>query len=127
MDLLSLLYRSHDSHMGRQFFNQLRAARDAVGLQFRFEMILDTGREGLTLSPHFLRRVKKSGNKKESGCYGDGCRSDCVHGDGYRHDDGGHVTYSDLENVPCVVVMTGEERPHVSLPRSGPTYLHSSK
>ena len=64
-------------------------------------------------SPHFLRRVRKAGINKESGCYGNDCDGD--HGNGYHE---GVVTYSDLENVPCVVVMTGEERPHLSLPRS---------
>ena len=99
--------------MGQQFFSQLRAARNALGLQCRFEIILDTGREGLNLSPHFLRRVRKVGINKESGCYGNDC--DGGRGNGYQE---GVITYSDLENVPCVVVMTGEERPHLSLPRS---------
>ena len=53
------------------------------------------------------------GINKESGCYGNDC--DGGHGNGYQE---GVVTYSDLENVPCVVVMTGEERPHLPLPRS---------
>ena len=110
--------RSHDSHMGQQFFSKLKATRDALGLQFRFEMVLDSGREGLTLSPHFHRRVRKTTGKTDSGIYGNGCLGDGSHGDSCRGDDGDHVTYSDLENVPCVVVMTGEERPHVSLPRS---------
>ena len=112
--------------MGRQFFTQLKAACDALGLHYRFEVVLDTGREGLKLSPHFLRRVAKASVGKggaESGCYGNGCHvgdspgGDAgVHGNGC-HDNSGHLTYRHLENVPCVVVMTGEERPHVCLPR----------
>ena len=101
--------------MGRQFYTQLKAARDVLGLQFRFEVLLDSGREGLNLSPHFLRRVAKTQTSKESGCYSNGCHGDGDRGDGCRGD---HVTYSDLENVPCVVVMTGEERAHTCLPRS---------
>ena len=109
--------RSHDNHMGRQFFSQLKAARDALGLQYRFEILLDTGRKGLKLSPHFLRRVRKDGCPIESDCYGNGCHGDCCsHGTSF-HDDCCQVTYTDLENVPCVVVMTGEERPHLPLPR----------
>ena len=99
--------------MGQQFFSRLKAARNALSLQCRFEINLDTGREGLNLSPHFLRRFRKAGTNKESGCYRNEC--DAGRGNGYHE---GVVTYSDLENVPCVVVMTGEERPHLSLPRS---------
>ena len=99
--------------MDQQFFSQLRAACNALGLQCCFEIILDTGREGLNLTPHFLRRVKKAGTNKESDCYRNDC--DGGRGNGYQE---GVVTYSDLVNVPCVVVMTGEERPHLSLPRS---------
>ena len=104
--------------MGQQFFSKLKAARDAIGLQFRFEIILDTGREGLKLSPHFLRRVVKGGiNKNRAN------GNDSLHGNGSSHGDS-DVMYSDLENLPCVVVMTGEERPHLPLPRSvGPEVL----
>ena len=110
--------RSHDSHMGQQFFSKLKAARDALGLQFRFEMILDSGNESLTLSPHFLRRVRnKTREKKDSGVYGNGCLGDSIDGCHGDDEEGSHVTYSDLENVPCVLVMVGEERAHVSLPR----------
>lgn len=87
--------------MGHQFYSKLKAARDALGLQYRFEMILDTGRDGLKLSPHFMKRCYSNGD----GSHGDGC-----------HDN--HVTYSDLDNLPCIIVITGEERPHVPLPRS---------
>ena len=101
--------------MGHQFYSKMKAARDALGLQYRFEMILDTGRDGLKLSPHFMKRVAKRGSIKsstDSGCYSNG---DGSHGDGC-HDN--HVTYSDLDNLPCIIVITGEERPHVPLPRS---------
>ena len=122
-----VLIRSHDGHMGRQFFCQLKAARDALGLQYRFEVLLDSGREGLKLSPHFLLRVAKGGlgnRRHPKSCYSNGC----LVGDGLHSDDDtcgngchsnqDHVTYSDLDNVPCIVVMTGVERPHVPLPRS---------
>ena len=101
--------------MGQQFFSKLKAARDSAGLQFRFEMILDAGREGLKLSPHFFRRAAKESINKgcaDSSCYGN--NGNCSRGNDTQSD----VTYLDLENVPCVVVMIGEERPHISLPRS---------
>ena len=114
--------------MGREFHSQLRAARDALGLQYRFEILLDAGREGLKLSPHFSRRVTSgslSNGHTGSGCYSNGGQDNGSEGDGGIHDNScrgnsDHVTYSDLENVPCVVVMTGEERPHVNLPRYAP-------
>ena len=97
--------------MGWQFFSQLRAARDALGLQFRFEMIFDDGNSPLEVSRHFCHRIH--GNNMSSyhgsGCHGSGCQAN-------QGSDVGHVTYADLEDIPCIVMMVGEERAHVTLP-----------
>ena len=53
--------RSHDVKIGKQFYSQLKALRDALGLQFRFEVIFDDGSHLLTVGDHFMERLTKWG------------------------------------------------------------------
>lgn len=53
--------RSHDVKVGKQFYHKLKALRDALGLQFRFEVIFDDGSHLLNVSEHFMKRLTKWG------------------------------------------------------------------
>lgn len=53
--------RSHDVKIGKQFYQKLKALRDALGLQFRFEVIFDDGSHLLSVSEHFMKRLTKWG------------------------------------------------------------------
>ena len=55
------IYRSHDVKVGKQFYQKLKALRDALGLQFRFEVIFDDGSHLLSVSEHFMKRLAKWG------------------------------------------------------------------
>ena len=59
--LIICLCRSHDAKVGKQFYQQLKALRDALGLQFRFEVIFDDGSHLLSISKHFMKRLSKWG------------------------------------------------------------------
>lgn len=88
--------------MAKQFYHKLRAVRDALGLKYRFEMILDDGSKRLALSEHFTKRVAK-------------WRGSGYHGNlspGYG------MSYRDLENLPCLVVLAGQSRAGLGFPRS---------
>lgn len=53
--------RSHDVKIGKQFYSRLKALRDALGLQFRFEVIFDDGSHLLSVGDHFMERLTKWG------------------------------------------------------------------
>ena len=53
--------RSHDIKVGKQFYHKLKALRDALGLQFRFEVIFDDGSHLLSIGEHFMKRLTKWG------------------------------------------------------------------
>lgn len=53
--------RSHDVKVGKQFYQKLKALRDALGLQFRFEVIFDDGSHLLSVGEHFMKRLTKWG------------------------------------------------------------------
>ena len=53
--------RSHNVAVGKQFYQKLKALRDALGLQFRFEVIFDDGSHLLSVSEHFMKRLAKWG------------------------------------------------------------------
>ena len=93
--------RSHDVGVARQFYHKLKAVRDGLGLKYRFEIILDDGSKRLTLSEHFTKRVTK------------------WRGSGYHgNQPPGHVmSYRELENLPCLVVLAGQSRAGLGFPR----------
>ena len=91
--MCTFVYRSHDVNIGHQFYRTLKATRDSLGLQFRFEIIFDDGTHLLSISNHFARRIPQKSH-------------------------GSHVTcYKDLEGIPCIVVLTGPARANLTFPR----------
>jgi len=91
--------------------------RDALGLSYRFEVIYDDGSSYLKISEHFSRRLAqwKSGRQlngvhvKPGGSVEGGAESK-----------GGRcmvTSYKELENLPCLVVLTGDCRAGLSFPR----------
>lgn len=56
-----VFHRSHDVKIGKHFYSRLKALRDALGLQFRFEVIFDDGSHLLTVGDHFMERLTKWG------------------------------------------------------------------
>ena len=83
--------------IGRQLYSKLKATRDTLGLQFRFEVIFDDGSHLLSLSEHFAKRISKLR----------GCDMDARHVTSYR----------ELENLPCIVVLAGSLRAGLSFPK----------
>ena len=58
----TLFFRmSHEVKIGKQFYSKLKAVKDALGLQFRFEVIFDDGSHLLTVADHFMERLTKWG------------------------------------------------------------------
>ena len=114
--LLLLHCRAHDKAIGKLFYQKIRQIRDALGLSYRFEVLYDDGSTFLRISEHFSRRLAqwKSGrhlngvNTKPRGGAGGG-----------RKGGGGCIvmSYKELENLPCLVVLAGECRAGLSFPR----------
>lgn len=90
-----VVIRCHSRNIGTDMFNKLRAVRNTLGLQCRFEMILDHGEEKLTISDHFLKRLKSWGVAEG----------------------GTSLSYLNLKHLPCLVIMTGRMQSSVRLPR----------
>ncbi|XP_054840525.1 GREB1-like protein isoform X2 [Eublepharis macularius] len=77
---------------------RLQEARDKLGLQYRFEIILGNPASELIVAKHFVKRLKAwRGNDRE---------------DWFPH------TYQDLEGLPCIVVLTGKDPLGETFPRS---------
>ncbi|XP_062986689.1 GREB1-like protein isoform X2 [Elgaria multicarinata webbii] len=77
---------------------RLQEARDKLGLQYRFEIILGNPASELIVAKHFVKRLKAwRGNERE---------------DWFPH------TYQDLEGLPCIVVLTGKDPLGETFPRS---------
>uniref|UniRef100_A0ACB8FDE3 GREB1-like protein n=1 Tax=Sphaerodactylus townsendi TaxID=933632 RepID=A0ACB8FDE3_9SAUR len=77
---------------------RLQEARDKLGLQYRFEIILGNPASELIVAKHFVKRLKAwRGNDQE---------------DWFPH------TYQDLEGLPCIVVLTGKDPLGETFPRS---------
>ena len=53
-----VLVRSHDATVGKSFYRKLKAVRDALGLQYVFEVLFDDGTRPIELSEHFARRLR---------------------------------------------------------------------
>ena len=93
-----VLIRCHDVAIGKAFYWKIKAVRDALGLQYRFEVLLDNGKSLPCLSEYFAKRVKSQHIGRESN---DMCVSN----------------YEELEDIPCIVVMVGRRRSRPHLPR----------
>lgn len=90
-----VVLRCHSRAIGVNLYNKLKAIVTTLGLQYRFELILDHGDGRLALSTHFQKRLESWGVDKS--------------GDSY--------SYLDLDHLPCMVIMTGRVRPSIRLPR----------
>lgn len=102
------LYRIHDKVIAKEFYQKLRSVRDALGLSYRFEMMFDDGSQYLTVSNHFHKRLDHWKGKTQG-----------VNGMSATGDEGSHVimSYKELDNLPCLVVLAGESRASLSFPR----------
>ncbi|XP_034285465.1 GREB1-like protein isoform X7 [Pantherophis guttatus] len=77
---------------------RLQEARDKLGLQYRFEIILGNPASEVMIAKHFVKRLKAwRGNEED---------------DWFPH------TYQDLEGLPCIVVLTGKDPLGETFPRS---------
>lgn len=101
------LCRSHDKALGKQFYQKLKAVRDSLGLGHRFEILFDDGSQYLRVADHFYRRLRQWKGKQH------------VNGTTVGGAGEGHVvmSYKELENLPCLVVLAGELRSGLSFPR----------
>ena len=104
------VHRSHDRDIAKDFYHKLKAVRDSLGLSYRFEILYDDGTQFLTVSEHFHRRLSQWKGKP----YMSGVELDGHDGDGGRRV---VMSYSDLEDLPCLVVLAGEFRAGLSFPR----------
>ena len=111
------LSRSHDKVIGKEFYQNLTAVRDSLGLSYRFEILFDDGHHFPTIADHFHRRLRQwKGKHRVNGMHeataGGGERGGAGRSDG-RH---AITSYKELENLPCLVVLAGESRAGLSFP-----------
>ena len=89
------------------FYQKLKAVRDSLGLCHRFEILFDDGSQYLRVSNHFYQRLSQwKGKQHVNGMTVGGAKE-------------GHLimSYKELENLPCLVVLAGELRSGLSFPR----------
>ncbi len=110
--LRCVTYRAHDPAIGKVFYQKIRQIRDALGLSYRFEVIYDDGSTFLKISDHFSRRLAQW----KSGRHLNGV-SRARFGGGGRKLGCQVISYKELENLPCLVVLAGEHRAGLSFPR----------
>ncbi|XP_062385890.1 GREB1-like protein isoform X1 [Sardina pilchardus] len=77
---------------------RLEEARDRLGLQYRFAVLLGSPAAELSLPRHFCNRLRAW-----RGC---------------RNEDWVPQTYEDLEGLPCIVILTGKDPLGETFPRS---------
>ncbi|KAL2097317.1 hypothetical protein ACEWY4_006524 [Coilia grayii] len=77
---------------------RLEDARDKLGLEFRFAVLLGSPAAELSLPRHFCNRLKAW-----RGC---------------KNEDWVPQTYEDLEGLPCIVILTGKDPLGETFPRS---------
>uniref|UniRef100_A0A8C4RD23 GREB1 like retinoic acid receptor coactivator n=1 Tax=Eptatretus burgeri TaxID=7764 RepID=A0A8C4RD23_EPTBU len=94
-----LLLRLPSVQLARVAFERLRHARDSLGLQFCFEVLLTTPTSaGFTLAPHFLQRLRVWRSIDKS--------------------DWLPKTFQDLEGLPCILLLSGTSPMGETFPRS---------
>lgn len=99
---IMVLLRCNDNSVASEIYSKLKSVRNLLGLQYRFEIILDNGESILKVADHFLKRLIA-------------WRSCAM-----NHDLG--LSYENLNNLPCLVIMSGRTGSDVRLPR----YVYSS-
>ena len=128
--LLCVLRRSHDKAIGKEFYQNLTAVRDALGLSHRFEILFDDGSQYLTIASHFYRRLRQWKGRHRVNGMRETVVAGGVGGEEEEEEEGEgeggaaaarggrHVvmSYKELENLPCLVVLAGESRAGLSFP-----------
>uniref|UniRef100_A0A8D0GT40 GREB1 like retinoic acid receptor coactivator n=1 Tax=Sphenodon punctatus TaxID=8508 RepID=A0A8D0GT40_SPHPU len=85
---------------------RLQEVRDKLGLQYRFEIILGSPASELSVTKHFVTRLKWC-NYCTNSWRGGNDQEDWV-----------PRTYQDLEGLPCIVILTGKDPLGETFPRS---------
>ena len=94
-----ILVRCHDDNVAKDFYTKLKAVRNVLGLQYRFEICFDNGRNQLVLSEHFSRRVHRTNSSSVSNV------------DQYG------LSYEELCDLPCLIVLSGQLLPSARMPK----------
>ncbi len=90
-----IIIRCHNKSIGTDLFNKIKVIRNILGLQYRFEVLLDHGDSKMVVSEYFQKRLKLCNVVKSTNS----------------------LSYLDLNNLPCLVIMTGRVRPSIRLPK----------
>ncbi|XP_065124131.1 GREB1-like protein [Paramisgurnus dabryanus] len=93
-----LLVRVPSLQLARLAQERLEEARDKLGLQYRFAVLLGSPAAEINLPVHFCARLRAWR----------GCKNE----EWVPH------TYEDLEGLPCIVILTGKDPLGESFPRS---------
>jgi hypothetical protein len=99
-----VILRCPDFALAQVFYKKLLEVRDGCGLKYRFELILDTSTQDITLSSHFLARLRVwrfGASRLESTPAQNWVPSD----------------YRDLDGLPCLVVLAGKCRGGLQFPQ----------
>lgn len=95
---IMVIVRYHCRNIAKDFYSKLKAVRNILGLQYRFEICFDNGHSQLMLSDHFLRRVNMNNNVSNmNNNFG--------------------LSYENLYNLPCLIVLSGKLLPSVRMPK----------
>uniref|UniRef100_A0AAY4C4M3 GREB1-like protein n=1 Tax=Denticeps clupeoides TaxID=299321 RepID=A0AAY4C4M3_9TELE len=95
---LMLLVRVPSLQLAMLARERLEDARDKLGLQYRFAVLLGSPASELSLPSHFISRLRAWW--------------------GYNSEDWVPHTYEDLEGLPCIVILTGKDPLGETFPRS---------
>eukprot|EP00118_Oscarella_pearsei_P004100 m.17052 g.17052 ORF g.17052 m.17052 type:complete len:2013 (+) comp27284_c1_seq1:143-6181(+) len=99
----SVLIRVPFLRLAKFMHKRLTNARDMLGLKFRFDVILDDGMSELSVSDHYLKRMRHwrfaESEKDEADSWFPKC-------------------FSDLEGLPCILIFAGPNRIGNTFPRS---------
>lgn len=116
---LMVLLRCPDETVGYDLYQQLKAIRDLVGLQYRYEVVYNSSKTDLELDKHFVRRLRQWKYGQVSNPDPDGGQTS-VSGstDNLSNESQWQPScFKDLENLPCLVVLAGVCRSGFSFPR----------
>ena len=94
---IMVLLRCNDNSVATEIFSKLKSVRNLLGLQYRFEIILDDGESVLKVSDHFLKRLMAWRSCNINNDLG--------------------LSYESLNNLPCLVIMSSRIGSDVRLPR----------
>ncbi|XP_057314871.1 GREB1-like protein isoform X2 [Hydractinia symbiolongicarpus] len=99
-----LMIRIPSKYMGKYFHEVLLKTRNSLGFEYRFDVIYDDGDQELQIGDFFLDRMRmwrrKRGWKEESASK---WKPQCL---------------EDLLDLPCILILSGEDRAGETFPRS---------